>query len=91
MNAKTENATILGVGAVACAACCAGPILAFLAAIGSGTAAGVALFGTLALVIGVAVALLVILRRRRSTDCTPVAAEPVPVAFGGTQRSTVDR
>ena len=91
MNSKRENATILGVGAVACAACCAGPILAFLAAIGLGTAAGFALFGTLAVVVGVAVAVLVILRRRRRTDCAPVAAEPVPVAFGETQRPTVDR
>ena len=91
MNAKRENATIIGVGAVACAACCAGPILAFLAASGLGSAAGFALFGTLAVVVGVAVAVLVILRRRRRSDCAPVAAEPVAVAFGETQRPTVDR
>ena len=35
---------IVGVGAVACAACCVGPILGSLTAIGLGTAAGVALF-----------------------------------------------
>ena len=46
VNSKRENATILGVGAVACAACCAGPILGFSTAIGLGTAAGFALFGT---------------------------------------------
>ena len=91
MNSKRENATILGVGAVACAACCAGPILALLAAIGLGTAAGFALFGTLAVVIGIVVALLVILRRRRRTDCSPVEAEPVPVTLGDMQRPTVDR
>ena len=41
---------ILGMGATACAACCAGPILAFLAAAGVFTAAGVALFGVFGLV-----------------------------------------
>lgn len=46
MNAKKkENAAIVGVGVAACAVCCAGPILAVLAAIGLGTAAGFALFG----------------------------------------------
>ena len=42
---KKENAAIVGVGVAACAVCCAGPILAVLAAIGLGTAAGFALFG----------------------------------------------
>jgi Na+/melibiose symporter-like transporter len=59
-----ENATIVGVGAVACAACCAAPILGFLAAIGLGTAVGFAMFGSVALVFG-AIAIAVVLRRRR--------------------------
>ena len=46
MRTVKENATIIGVGVAACAACCAGPILGVLAAIGLGTAAGIALFGT---------------------------------------------
>ena len=39
---QRDGAAIVGVGAAACAVCCAGPILAFLAAIGLGTAAGFA-------------------------------------------------
>jgi hypothetical protein len=41
-------------------------VLGFLAAIGLGTAIGVALFGTIALVAGIAAATVVLLRRRRS-------------------------
>jgi hypothetical protein len=37
-----ETTAVVGVGVAACAACCAGPILAFLAAIGLGTVVGYA-------------------------------------------------
>jgi hypothetical protein len=80
MSTKRETAAIIGVGAAACAACCAGPIIAFLAAIGLGTALGLALFGSAALVIG-ALAMVIVLRRRRrrlATGCTAAAA-PVAV------------
>lgn len=67
---KKDNAAIVGVGVAACAVCCAGPILGVLAAIGLGTAAGFALFGTLALVLGAAlVAFVVARRRRRAATC----------------------
>ena len=81
MSAKKENATIIGVGVAACAVCCAGPILGVLAAIGLGTAAGCALFGTIAIVIGAAViAFLLVRRRRRAATCMPAdASAPVPV------------
>ncbi len=79
MSIKKENATILGVGAAACVACCAGPIIGFLAAIGIGTAAGFALFGTISLVVGVlALAFVVRHRRRRAITCGTTAA-PVAV------------
>ena len=79
MSAKKENAAIVGVGVAACAVCCAGPILGFLAAIGLGTAVGFALFDSAALVIG-AIAVVVVLRRRRrrADDCTTMSA-PVAV------------
>ena len=78
MSTKKENAAIVGVGAVACAACCAGPILGFLAAIGLGTAAGVALFGVAAIAFGaIAIAIVLRRRRRRANAC---AATPGPVA-----------
>lgn len=71
MNAKKkENAAIVGVGVAACAVCCAGPILAVLASIGLGTAAGFALFGTVAVVVGaVLIASEVVRRRRRAAAC----------------------
>jgi hypothetical protein len=58
MSAKKKNVAIVGVAA--CAACCAGPILAVLAAIGLGTVAG---FGTFVVLIGAAVAAAVVLIR----------------------------
>lgn len=76
MSTKKENVAV--VGAVACAACCAGPILGFLAAIGLGTAAGFALFGTTAIAFG-AIAIVVVLRRRRRRAAS-WAATPGPVA-----------
>ena len=80
---------IVGVGAIACVACCAGPILGFLAAIGFGTSAGSALFGTAAIVFG-AVAIVVVLRRkrRRAATCAAVSG-PVAVELSTfrTQRS----
>lgn len=86
MSAKKENAAILGVGVAACAVCCAGPILGVLAAIGLGTAAGVAVFGTAALLIGaLAVTVVIIRRRRRMPTCTPAKAVPVPVELSGTR------
>ena len=86
MSAKKESAAILGVGVAACAVCCAGPILGVFAAIGLGTAAGVALFGTTALIIGaLAVAVVVIRRRRRTTACNPANAAPVKVELSGTR------
>jgi mercuric ion transport protein len=85
VSAKKENAAILGVGVAACAVCCAGPILGVLAAIGLGTAAGVALFGTAALLIGALAVTVVMIRRRRATTCTPANAEPVPVELSGTR------
>ncbi len=87
MNAKKENATIIGVGVAACAVCCAGPILGVLAAIGLGTAAGIALFGTIALLVGAATAMHVLgRRRRRAATCQPAdASEPMQIELTGTR------
>lgn len=85
MRATKGDATIMGVGAAACAVCCAGPILGALAAIGLGTAAGMALFGTIALFVGAVAVGLVVVRRRRSSDaCHPAdAPAAVPVVITG--------
>ena len=85
MSAK-ENTTLIGVGVAACAVCCAGPILGILAAIGLGTAAGFALFGTIAILMGTAAIASVVIRRRRAATCTPVdASAPIPVELAGTR------
>jgi len=82
MNVKRENAVMVGAGAAACAVCCAGPILGFLAAIGLGTAAGVAVFGTVSLIVGGGLAAFVLVRRRRrAAACDPPSLAPVPVEF----------
>jgi hypothetical protein len=73
---------VLGVGAVACAACCAGPVLGFLAGVGLTAAVGLALFGIVGLV-AVFVTAGVLWRGWRARRCAPAAAstgaEPVPV------------
>ena len=87
MSAKKENAAIVGVGVAACAVCCAGPILGVLAAIGLGTAAGFALFGTLTIVVGAAAIVFVLVRRRRrATTCASTVEQgPVPVELADTR------
>ena len=78
-SAKQNSAAIVGVGAAACAACCAGPILGFLGAFGLGTIAGVFLFGVAGLaVVALAIGFFTVRRRRRNTACAP-GPEIVPV------------
>ncbi len=86
----SDTRKILGLGAIACIACCIGPILGVLGAIGLATIGGVALFG----VAGLAVALfaLPVLRRapRRPGGCTP-NTDPVAVAAPTVRRATAPR
>jgi hypothetical protein len=71
VSAERDRA-VVWVGAAACAICCAGPVLGFLAAVGLGTAAGFALFGLAGLAIALALGpLLYIRRRRRRSTCAP--------------------
>jgi len=70
---------LLGTGAVACAACCAGPILGFLAATGIASLLGAVIFGTVGLLaVLVASAVLWQRRRRRQKHCVPTTG-PEPV------------
>ncbi len=69
MNAKKDGAAIVGVGAVACAACCVGPILGFIGAIGLGTVAGVLAFGLAGLLIAAIGIAIFVTRRRRANRC----------------------
>ena len=81
---------MVAVGAIACAACCAGPIIGALSAVGIGAVIGTALFGFVGLLVG-AIALLVVIRRRRRPACQPAQAGDVAVAFElPSSRSTSD-
>lgn len=80
--AERTGARALTVGAAACAACCAGPILGALGAIGIASLAGYLLAGTLALAAGlaaVAVAAVVLHRRRAAyaASVAPAGEQPV--------------
>jgi hypothetical protein len=65
---RREGAAVVGVGAAACAVCCAGPILAFLGAIGLSTVVGVAAFGVIGLLIALLAVPLLLRRRPRSHE-----------------------
>lgn len=83
MNEKKESVALAGMGLAACAACCAGPIIGFLGAIGLAGALGAAVSGAGgALVLGVVVALVLRRRRTRSvaTCAAPATVGPALVA-----------
>jgi len=79
---RAADATVIGAGAAACAVCCAGPILGFMAALGVGAIAGTLLFGVAALVVTAVVGILFLVRRRRrQTVCeSPPLEQPVTVS-----------
>ncbi|MGH9212006.1 MAG: hypothetical protein ACRD2C_15180 [Acidimicrobiales bacterium] len=71
-NAKT-GLSLAGAGAAACVACCAGPILGFLAATGIASVLGAVAFGAAGLVVVLTIAaVLWQRRRRRQQQCAPV-------------------
>jgi hypothetical protein len=81
MKERTAGFSLLGIGAAACAACCAGPMLAFLGGLSLAGLVSTLVFGTVGLLVaaGAAVAAQLVLRRRRGSSCDPDQA-PVPVA-----------
>jgi Flp pilus assembly protein TadB len=70
---------VLGAGAAACAACCAGPIIGFLAATGIATLLGAVAFGVAGVIAALAGA--VVLRRRRRRRQQRCAPPTAPVAL----------
>jgi hypothetical protein len=69
---STDGFGVLGIGAVACLACCAGPILAFLGGLGVAGLASTLLLGAGGLLITVAaVATFIVVRRRRDACAVP--------------------
>jgi hypothetical protein len=79
----SDRKYVIGVGATACAVCCAGPIVGVLAAIGLTTLAAAMWFGFATLAMGATAATFVVLRRRRRiAACEPAGIEPVAVVLG---------
>jgi hypothetical protein len=80
---KGGGLRVAGIGVAACAACCAGPILGFVAATGLFTVAGVATFGVVGLLVLAPASLWWYRRRRRAQACaSPAEPVPVPVELG---------
>lgn len=79
MSARGDRAAVAGVGVAACAACCAGPILGVLAAIGLTTAAATFVFGAVALLVAGVVMLVLLQRRRAKNRNCGSGAQPVEV------------
>jgi hypothetical protein len=66
------GAGVLGAGTAACVACCAGPIVGFLAATGVASVLGAVVFGAVGLLVVLVVAAVVWHRRRRNAQqCDP--------------------
>jgi hypothetical protein len=86
VNSRKERAAVVGVGVAGCAACCAGPVLGYLAALGAGTLLAVSVLGVLGLVAaGVGVTWFLRSRRRRAA-CSPGPFEvdvPAPTMRAG--------
>lgn len=71
---------VLGLGALACLGCCAGPVLAFLGGLSIAGVASTAIIGSVGLVVAVAAAGgYLTVRRRRTSACGITVADPVPV------------
>ena len=65
------TAGAVGVGAAACAVCCAGPILAFVGGIGLAGIASTFLVGFIGIVVAATIIAVMLIRRRRRSTCSP--------------------
>lgn len=74
---RRDGLSMVGLGAAACVACCAGPLLAFLGGLTIAGTVGTVFIGTAGLVVAVVGAAAFVVVRRRSEPCRP---EPGPVA-----------
>ena len=84
MSGSHRHLAVVGAGAV-CAACCAGPVLGCLAAIGVGTGVGVAVFGVAGLAAVVVGGLTLLVRRRfaRRRRRSQIGRQQVELAVHG--------
>lgn len=80
---RHEGLSIVGLGAAACVACCAAPLLAFLGTLTIAGTVGTLLIGTMGLLVAIAGATASTLVRRRSRRCGPDSLGRVAVAPPG--------
>lgn len=80
-DASKQGAGLFGIGAAACAACCAGPIIGVLTAAGLLTVAAYVVTGLAGLAVAVPLAVLTIRRRRARYQYTG-SPEPMLVELG---------
>ena len=66
---RSSAFSVVGIGAAACVACCAGPILAFVGGLGLAGLASTAIIGAGGLAITAAAITAFFLARRRTTTC----------------------
>ncbi len=78
-----DGFSILGLGAAACAACCAGPLLAFLGGLAIAGTVGTIVIGTAVLLVAAVGAAAFSVLRRRPVRCAPAPVDPVAVASPG--------
>ena len=77
---RKEGLRFFGVGAAACAACCAGPILAFLGGLSLAGLASSLVLGLVGLAVFAAAGVgYLVMRWRHQTACAGPSTEPVSV------------
>jgi hypothetical protein len=77
---REDGLSVLGVGAAACVACCAGPILAVVGGLSlAGLASTLLICSGGLVIVAAALAALLVIRRRRK-DCPVADDSPTPVA-----------
>jgi hypothetical protein len=79
MSDTKDGAAVIGMGAAACAVCCAGPILGLLAATSVTTAVGFALFGLAGVALAAIVGIVLYRRRRGRAMTCATGPETVPL------------
>jgi hypothetical protein len=77
---KHGGLRLLGVGAAACVACCAGPVLAFLGGLGVAGVASAVLVGATGLLVPAAAIVAIVVVRRGARCAVPDNTGPVRVA-----------
>ena len=78
--AHRAGLSVVGMGAAACVACCAGPTLAILGGLGLAGLASALLIGMAGLVIAAVALPALLVTRRRRNECPVSDDSPTPVA-----------